>query len=52
MQPARGTTARHEQMNKAVSLPNCGQIRNTMATGTKTRNQLREGFKKDFIFAQ
>src|SRR5258708_30362809 len=51
IQPARGTTAKQEQMNKAVSFPNCGQIRSTTATGTKTSSQLSEGFSNDFILA-
>src|SRR6266404_105582 len=51
IQPARGTTAKQEQMNKAVSFPNCGQIRSTTATGTKTSSQLSEGFSKDFMLA-
>ena len=42
---------KQEQMNKAVSFPSCGQIRSTMATGTKTRSQLSEGFNNDFILA-
>ena len=48
IQPARGITAKQEQMNKAVSFPNCGQIRSTTATGTKTSSQLSEGFSNDF----
>src|SRR5215831_12144041 len=50
IQPARGTTARQEQMNKAVLFPNCGQIRSTTATGTKTSSQLIEGFSNDFMW--
>ena len=46
---ARGITAKQEQMNKAVSFPNCGQIRSTTATGTKTSSQLIEGFSNDFM---
>jgi hypothetical protein len=38
-------------MNKAVSFPNCGQIRSTTATGTKTSSQLSEGFSNDFMLA-
>src|SRR5215470_15577346 len=49
IQPARGTTARQEQMNKAVSFPNCGQTRSTMATGTKISSELSDGFSNDFI---
>src|SRR6516165_8418279 len=49
IQPARGTTAKQEQMNKAVSFPNCGQIRCTTATGTKTSSQLIEGLSNDFM---
>src|SRR5215469_1696406 len=49
IQPARGTTARQEQMNKAVSFPNCGQIRSTTATGTKTSSQFIEGFSNDVM---
>ena len=37
-------------MNKAVSFSNCGQIRSRIATGTKTNNQLIEGFSNDFMF--
>src|ERR1700751_684203 len=51
IQPARGITAKQEQMNKAVSFPNCGQIRSTMATGTKTSNQLIDGFRNDLMLA-
>jgi hypothetical protein len=36
-------------MNKAVSFPNCGQIRSTAASGTKTSSQLSEGFSNDFM---
>ena len=36
-------------MNKAVSFLNCGQIRSTTATGTKTSSQLIEGFSDDFM---
>ena len=36
-------------MNKAVSFPNCGQIRSTTATGTKSSNQSSEGFRSDFL---
>ena len=36
-------------MNKAVSFPNSGQIRSTTAAGTKTSNQLVEGFSNDCI---
>jgi hypothetical protein len=49
IQPARGITAKQEQMNKAVSFPNCGQIRSTMATETKTSNQLIDGFRNDLM---
>src|SRR6516225_8227377 len=49
IQPARGTTAKQEQMNKAVSFPNCGQIRSTTAAGTKTSSQFIEGFSSDVI---
>src|SRR5215471_18464288 len=49
IQPARGTTARQEQVNKAVSFPNCGQTRSATATGTKINNQLSDGFSNDFI---
>ena len=38
-------------MNKAVSFPNRGQIRSTMATGTKTSNQLIDGFRNDLTLA-
>src|SRR6266481_6864988 len=48
IQPARGTTAKQEQMNKAVSFPSCGQTRSTTAIGTKTSSQLSEGFSNDF----
>ena len=51
IQPARGITAKQEQMNKAVSFPNCGQIRSTMATGTKTSNQLIDGLRNDLMLA-
>jgi hypothetical protein len=44
IQPASGTTARQEQTNNTVSFPKRGQIRSTTATGTKTSNQLSEGF--------
>jgi hypothetical protein len=37
-------------MNKAVSFPNCGQIRSMAATGTKTSSQLIDGFSNDFMF--
>ena len=36
IQPARGTTATQEQMNKAVSFSSRGQICSTIAAGTKT----------------
>jgi len=36
-------------MSKAVSFPNCGQIRSTTATGTKTSSQLIDGFSNDFM---
>ena len=36
-------------MNKAVSFPNCGQIRSTTATGTKASSQSIEGFSNDFM---
>jgi hypothetical protein len=36
-------------MNNTVSFPNCGQIRSTTATGTKTSSQLIEGFSNDFM---
>src|SRR5262249_34673835 len=49
IQPARGTTAKQEQMNKAASFPNCGQIRSMTATGTKTSSQLIESFSNDFM---
>src|SRR5271165_7277094 len=49
IQPAKGITARQEQMNKAVSFPNRGQIRSTTATGTKISSQLIEGFSNDFM---
>src|ERR1700747_2482555 len=48
IQPARGTTARQEQTNRAVLFPLCGQIRIMTATGAKTRSQLSEGFSNDF----
>ena len=48
IQPAKGTTARQEKMNRAVSFPNCGQIRSTTAIGTKTSSQLIDGFSNDF----
>src|SRR5215472_12399796 len=51
IQPARGITPKQEQMNKAVSFPNCGQIRSTTASGTKTSSQLIEGFRNDLILA-
>jgi hypothetical protein len=38
-------------MNNAVSFPNCGQIRSTMAAGTKTSNQLIDGFRNDLMLA-
>jgi hypothetical protein len=37
-------------MNKAVSFSSRGQIRSTMATGTKTSSQFSEGFSNDFMF--
>ena len=49
IQPARGTTATQEQTNKAVSFSTRGQIRSTMATGTKTSDQFSEGLSNDFI---
>src|SRR6516162_9795695 len=50
IQPARGTIAKQEQINKAVLFPpNCGQTRSTTATGTKISNQLSDGFSNDFI---
>ena len=36
-------------MNKAVSFKGRGQIRSTMATGTKISSQLSEGFSNDFM---
>src|ERR1700760_4661326 len=49
IQPAKGIIARQEKMNRAVSLPNCGQIRTTTATGTKISSQLIAGFSNDFM---
>src|ERR1700722_2503320 len=50
IQPARGTIPKQEQMNKAVSFPNCGQTRSTTAAGTKASSQLSEGFRNEFMF--
>src|SRR5436190_2394092 len=44
IQPATGTMAMAEQMNRAVGFDEPGQRRRTMAAGTKMRSQFNDGF--------